>query len=56
MFSKTQDLLPVISFAGQGNKDDKKKHESFIARMIEIGYTEKQTRRVVDWHLRVINS
>jgi serine protein kinase len=56
MFSKTQDLLPVISFTGQGNKEDKKKHESFIARMVELGYTERQTRRVVDWHLRVVNS
>jgi len=56
MFSKTQDLLPVISFTGQGNKEDKTKHESFINRMMELGYTERQTRRVVDWHLRVTNS
>ena len=56
MFSKTQDLLPVISFTGQGNKDDKSKHESFVARMMELGYTERQTRRIVDWHMRVTNS
>lgn len=54
MFSKTKDLLPVISFTGQGNKDEKKKHESFVARMMELGYTERQTRRIVDWHMRVI--
>jgi serine protein kinase len=52
MFSKTKDLLPVISFNGQGNKEDKSKHESFIARMMEMGYTERQTRRLVEWHLR----
>lgn len=56
MFSKTQDLLPVISFTGKGNKEDQKKHEAFIARMIEIGYTERQVRRITEWHLRVVNS
>lgn len=56
MFSKTQDLLPVISFTGQGNKDDKKKHESFVSRMKELGYTERQVRRITDWHMRVKNS
>lgn len=53
MFSKTQDLLPVISFTGQGNKEDKTKHESFVARMVELGYTERQVKRVVEWHMRV---
>ena len=56
MFSKTQDLLPVISFSGQGNKADRGKHESFVARMMELGYTERQTRRIVEWHMRVTNS
>lgn len=56
MFSKTQDLLPVISFTGQGNKDDKKKHDSFVSRMQELGYTERQVRRIVEWHMRVVNS
>lgn len=56
MFSKTQDLLPVISFTGQGNKEDKSKHDSFVARMQELGYTERQVRRLVDWHSRVVHS
>ncbi len=56
MFSKTQDLLPVISFSGQGNKVDKEKHESFINRMMEMGYTERQTRRLTEWHMRVTAS
>lgn len=56
MFSKTQDLLPVISFTGKGNKDDQKKHEAFIARMVEMGYTSRQVRRIVEWHLRVCSS
>lgn len=52
MFSKTQDLLPVISFTGHGNKEDKSKHESFVNRMKELGYTERQVRRVVEWQTR----
>lgn len=56
MFAKTQDLLPVISFTGQGNKSDKKKHDSFVLRMQELGYTERQVRRIVEWHMRVVNS
>jgi serine protein kinase len=56
MFSKTEDLLPVISFSGHGNKDDKNKHDAFIGRMKELGYTEKQVKRVVEWHQRVSKS
>lgn len=56
MFSKTKDLLPVISFTGKGSKDEVKKHEAFVARMVELGYTERQVRRLVEWHTRVIAS
>lgn len=55
MFSKTQDLLPVISFTGKGNKDDQKKHKAFVKRMMEMGYTERQVRLIVEWHLRVVS-
>lgn len=56
MFSKTQELLPVISFAGQGHKEDKKKHAAFVSRMMELGYTERQVRRIVEWHMRASKS
>ena len=56
MFSKTEDLLPVISFQGSGSESDKQKHESFIGRMKDMGYTERQVRRVVEWHMRVQKS
>jgi serine protein kinase len=52
MFSKTKDLLPVISFGGQGKKEDKEKHAAFVNRMKELGYTERQVRRVVEWQTR----
>ena len=50
MFSKTADLLPVISFSGHKSKEEKEKHDSFIKRM--EGYTEKQVRIVVEWFMR----
>lgn len=53
MFNKAQDLLPVISFSGQGSKEDKQKHKEFVDRMKELGYTQRQTRLVVDWYTRI---
>ena len=52
MFSKTDELLPIISFGGQGNSDSKKKHEQFINRMLDLGYTSRQAQRAVEWHMR----
>ncbi len=53
MFSKTEDLLPVISFDHKGSKESQEKHENFVSRMVAKGYTEKQVRLLVEWHLRV---
>jgi serine protein kinase len=56
MFSNTEDLLPVISFNTKSSSDDKKKHQDFVARMIDRGYTEKQVRLLSEWYLRVRKS
>ena len=56
MFSNTEDLLPVISFNTKSSADDKKKHEDFVDRMVERGYTEKQVRLLSEWYLRVRKS
>ncbi|MFL0804361.1 MAG: PrkA family serine protein kinase [Agarilytica sp.] len=56
MFSNTEDLLPVISFNTKSSGDDKKKHEDFVARMVDRGYTEKQVRLLSEWYLRVRKS
>lgn len=56
MFTNTEDLLPVISFNAKASEDDKKKHEEFIARMVEKGYTPKQVRLLCEWYLRVRKS
>lgn len=56
MFSNTEDLLPVISFNAKASSEDKTKHEEFVERMIDRGYTEKQVRLLAEWYLRVRKS
>ncbi|MCC4117204.1 PrkA family serine protein kinase [Aromatoleum toluclasticum] len=56
MFSNTEELLPVISFNAKASADDQKKHQDFVDRMIEKGYTEKQVRLLCEWYLRVRKS
>ena len=56
MFSNTEELLPVISFNAKGSADDANKHQEFVARMVEKGYTAKQVRLLCEWYLRVRKS
>src|SRR5262245_30203744 len=56
MFSNTEELLPVISFNAKASADEAKKHEDFVNRMIDKGYTAKQVRLLCEWYLRVRNS
>lgn len=56
MFSTTEDLLPVISFNAKASVEEKQKHEEFIQRMVEKGYTPKQVRLLCEWYLRVHKS
>lgn len=56
MFSNTEDLLPVISFNAKASTDDQSKHQDFLKRMMEKGYTEKQVRLLSEWYLRVRKS
>ena len=56
MFSNTEDLLPVISFNAKASAEDQGKHEDFVNRMVDKGYTEKQVRLLSEWYLRVRKS
>ncbi len=56
MFSNTEELLPVISFNTKTSSEDQRKHDDFVARMMEKGYTEKQVRLLSEWYLRVRKS
>ena len=52
MFAGVEELLPVISFGSKKTKEDTQKHDSFVARMQEHGYTGKQIKRLVEWYMR----
>ena len=56
MFGNMEDLLPVISFGAKQDSETAEKHQNFLARMMEKGYTEKQVRRVVEWFARARHS
>lgn len=56
MFANTEELLPVISFNAKASTSDQHKHEDFVARMVDRGYTEKQVRLLSEWYLRVRKS
>src|SRR2546429_7598911 len=45
IFSQVEDLLPVISFGSKKDGETEKKHDDFVARMVERGYNERQGRR-----------
>lgn len=49
MFSSTEEILPIISFTTKASEEDQKKHDGFVQRMIERGYTAKQIRLMVGW-------
>ncbi|MEM9705905.1 MAG: PrkA family serine protein kinase [Pseudomonadota bacterium] len=53
MFSQVEDLLPVISFDSKKDSDTAEKHDNFVARMEDRGYTPRQVRRLVEWYMRV---
>jgi len=52
LFSSTEDLLPVISFGLKSTNDDEQKHQDFVNRMIDRGYTSKQVELIVQWWMR----
>lgn len=56
MFKNMEEILPVISFNAKASAEDQKKHEDFISRMTEKGYTPKQIRLLVEWHVRARKS
>ena len=56
MFSNTEELLPVISFNAKASADDSNKHQEFVERMVDKGYTAKQVRLLCEWYLRVRKS
>lgn len=56
MFASIGDMLPVISFTSKRSKDEEEKHEAFVKRMMDQGYTKKQVHLLVEWFIRVDKS
>ena len=54
--SSMEDLLPVISFGPKESDEMKQKHLSFVARMKNKGYTERQIRILVEWDIEANKS
>jgi serine protein kinase len=52
MSASLDELLPVISFETKKEVKLQKDHDSFVERMVKIGYTPRQVRRVVEWFSR----
>jgi serine protein kinase len=52
MFANTEELLPIVSFSTKGTKDEQTKHDAFVDRMVEKGYTKKQVELLVSWFMR----
>lgn len=50
MFSSTEEILPVISFTVKASEDEQKKHDAFVQRMIDMGYSSKQCKLLVQWY------
>ena len=40
----------------KSSADEQKKHQDFVARMVNKGYTGKQVRLLCEWYLRVRKS
>jgi serine protein kinase len=56
MSSSLDELLPVISFDTKKESKIQKDHDSFVDRMVKLGYTPRQVRRVVEWFGRAKKS
>ncbi|TWU26601.1 PrkA AAA domain protein [Novipirellula galeiformis] len=56
MFGQIEELLPVISFGAKKDSEAEQKHNEFVQRLTQRGYTEHQVRRLVDWYMRVSKS
>jgi len=52
MFANTEELLPVISFNTKSSSEEEDKHNEFVKRLMDRGYTKKQVRLMVDWYMR----
>src|SRR3974377_2389751 len=56
IFSQVEDLLPVISFGTKKDGETERKHDDFVARMVQHGENERQGPGLVQWDMGVRNT
>ncbi len=56
IFSNTEEILPIIAFGKKGTKEDEEKHQNFVDRMREMGYTQRQVQILTDWFIKTKKS
>ena len=52
LFDKMDDLIPVLSAKGTKSSGAAAKFKSFTENMKELGYTDRQVKRLVDWYVK----
>jgi serine protein kinase len=52
IFTNTEELLPIVAFSTKSSKEEQTKHDAFVDRMVQKGYTRKQVELLVNWFLR----
>jgi serine protein kinase len=52
IFSNMEEMLPVVSFDVKRDSEEQEKHEDFVRRMMELGYTRRQVELTVEWWRR----
>lgn len=45
----TEEIMPILSFDADHSEENKRKHDSFVSKMVELGYTPKMIRLLVGW-------
>lgn len=50
MFSSTEEIMPLISFNHKASEEEQKKHDAFVERMVEKGYSTRTVKLLVGWY------
>lgn len=53
VLASTEEFLPMISFTPKGDQKTQEAHDNFVKIMGDKGYTQKQTRLITDWFMRM---
>lgn len=49
LFSATEQIMPVITFGVKQDSETEEKHQGFVSRMIDRGYSLNQIKTIVSW-------